>query len=89
MEYYIIYEIGDSSQNNGRYIWPAIYTSFEEAVALIQVKIDEAGIHEDGFPNGVMEKYFSKEISELPDGTLVGNLYDYDCQYYIKKMKMV
>jgi hypothetical protein len=88
MEYYIIYEIGDSCENNGRFIWPGIYTSYEVTVGLIQAKIYEAGRDDDGNPQGHMEIKFSKEEADSADGTMVGNLYDYDVQYYVKKMRM-
>jgi hypothetical protein len=88
MEYYIIYEIGDACQNHGRFIWPTIYSSYEAAVALIQAKIYEAGRDDYGEPMGYMENNFSKEKADSADGTMVANLYDYDCQYFVKKMKM-
>lgn len=88
MEYYIIYEIGDSAENGGRLIWPTIYTSYNVAVAHIKDKIDAAGLYDDGDEIGYMEKNYSKKETDNPDGVLVGNLYDYDVQYFIKKLKM-
>jgi hypothetical protein len=89
MDYYIIYEIGDASKNGYRYIWPTIYSSYEDAVAEIQAKIDKAGQDEYGEPVGFMENDSSRAKADSEDdGTMVGNLHDYDCQYFVKKLSM-